>query len=199
MIHLIGVDHFKAQRKKRGLELTELQLQYKEIVESAIQSLHPDLLAEEDHPSYLSEDDAESILQPIAQCHGIPHFFIEADRATQKKLGYKTVDMIKELLIARGDGSATAASAHKIAHQFPIRERFWLTELNRTAAANMLLICGDLHFTTFTNLLAAEGILYSILAERVGVDAANDPEYGALKYAQDHNMFGETNCFCQES
>ncbi len=199
MIHLIGVDHFKAQRKKSGLELTELQRQYQAIVESAIRSLRPDLLAEEDHPSYLSEDGAASILQPLAQSQGIPHLFVEADRATQKKLGYKTVDMIKELLIARGDCSATTASAHKIAHQFPIRERFWLTELNRTTANNVLLVCGDLHFTTFTDLLAAEGIPYSILAERVGVDTANDPEYQALKYAQDNYMFGETNCFCLES
>ena len=199
MIHLIGVDHFKAQRKKRGLELTELQRQYKAIVESAIQSLHPDLLAEEDHPSYLSEDDAESILQSIAQSHGIRHLFVEADRATQKKLGYKTVDMIKELLVARGDHSATAASAHKIAHQFPIRERFWLGEIGEGAQGNVVLIFGDLHLTTFTNLLVAERIPYSILAERVGVDAANDPEYQALKYAQDNNMFDETNCFCRES
>jgi hypothetical protein len=199
LIHLIGVDHFKAQRRKRGLELTELQRQYQTIVESAIQSLHPDLLAEEDHPSYLYEDGAESILLPIAQSHAIPHLFIEADRATQKKLGYKTVDMIKELLIARGDTSATSASAHKIAHQFPIRERFWLEELGETAQKNVVLVFGDLHLTTFTHLLAAEGIPYSILAERVGVDTANDPEYQALKYAQDHNMFGETNCFCLES
>ena len=199
MIHLIGVDHFKAQRNKRGLDLTDIQRHYQSVVESAIASIHPDLLAEEDHPSYLCEDDAESILQPIAQSHGIAHLFVEADRATQKKLGYKTVDMIKALLIARGDGSATAASAHKIAHQFPIRERFWLGELNRTGANNVLLVCGDLHLTTFTNLLATEGIPYGILAVRVGVDAANDPEYLALKYAQDRSMFGETNCFCLES
>jgi hypothetical protein len=199
MIHLIGVDHFKAQRKNRGLEPTELQRQYQAIVESAIQSLHPDLLAEEDHPSYLSEDGAESILLPIAQSHGIGHLFVEADRATQKKLGYKTVDMIKELLIARGDGSATAASAHKIAHQFPIRERFWLGEIGKSAQENVMLVFGDLHFTTFTQLLAAKGIPYSILAERVGVDTANDPEYQALRYAQDRNMFGDTNCFCLES
>jgi len=199
LIHLIGVDHFNAQRKKCGLELTELQRQYQTTVESAIQSIRPDLLAEEDHPSYLSEDEAESILQPIAQSHAIPHLFIEADRATQKQLGYKTVDVIKALLIARGDHSATAASAHKIAHQFPIRERFWLTELNRTAANNVLLICGDLHLTTFTHLLAAEGIPYNTFAERIGVDPATDPEYEALRYAQDHNMFGETICFCLES
>ena|SRR6202050_409608 len=199
MIHLIGVDHFKAQRKKRGLELTDIQGQYQTIVESAIQSLHPDLLAEEDHPSYLSEDVAESILQPIAEFHGIRHLFVEADRATQRKLGYKTVDMIKDLLIARGDRSATAASAHKIAHQFPIRERFWLEKLGETAQKNVVLVFGDLHLTTFTNLLAAEGIPCSILAERLGVDTANDLEYQALTYAQDHNMFSETNCFCLES
>lgn len=199
MIHLIGVDHFKAQRKKRGLELTELQRHYQSVVESAIASIRPDLLAEEDHPSHLSEDGAESILQPIARSHGIAHLFVEADRATQKALGYKTVDIIKALLIARGDHSATAASAHKIAHQFPIRERFWLRELGDTAQKNVALVFGDLHLTTFTHLLAGEGMPYNILAERVGVDAANDPEYQALKYAQDQNMFGETNCFCQES
>jgi len=199
LIHLIGVDHFNAQRKKCGLELTELQRQYQATVESAIQSIRPDLLAEEDHASYLSEDGAESILRPIAQSHGIPHLFIEADRATQKQLGYKTVDVIKALLIARGDHSATAASAHKIAHQFPIRERFWLGKLGKTAQKNVVLVFGDLHLTTFTNLLAAEGIPYNIFAERIGVDPTTDPEYEALRYARDHNMFDETNCFCLES
>jgi len=199
LIHLIGVDHFKAQRKKCGVAPTELQRQYQAIVESAIQSLHPDLLAEEDHPSYLSADGAESILQPIAQSHGIPHLFVEADRATQKELGYKTVDILKTLLIARGDHSATAASAHKIAHQFPIRERFWLRELGDTAQKNVLLVFGDLHLTTFTNLLAADAIPYNIFAERIGIDPATDSEYEALQYAQDHNMFGETNCFCLKS
>jgi hypothetical protein len=199
MVHLIGVDHFKAQRKKRGLEPTELQRQYQAIVESAIQSLHPDLLAEEDHPSYLSEDGAESILLPIAQSHGIRHFFVEADRATRMKLGYKDFDMIYRLLISKGNPSGTVASAHKIAHQFPIRERFWLTQLNRTAANNVLLICGDLHLKTFTTMLSAEGIPYNIFAERVGVDDSTDPEYEAFRYAQDRNMFGDTNCFCLES
>jgi hypothetical protein len=196
MIHLIGADHFRAQRKKRGLEPTEIQRYYQSVVESAIHSIHPDLLAEEDHPSYLSEDGAESLLLPIAQSHGIRHLYVEADRATQRKLGYKTVDVIKELLIARGDLSAHAASAHKIAHQFPIRERFWLAEIDKAVAGKVLLVFGDLHLATFTGLLASGGIPYSIFAERVGVDTANDPEYAALKYAEDNNMFGQTNCFC---
>lgn len=196
MVHLIGADHFRAQRKIRGLNPTEIQRYYQSVVESAVQSIQPELLAEEDHPSYLSGDGAESLLLPIAQSHGIRHLFVEADRATQRKLGYKSVDVIKELLIARGDPSAIAASAHKIAHQFPIRERFWLAEIGKTAAGKVLLVFGDLHLTTLTALLASEGIPYSIFAERVGVDTANDPEYEALQYAKERRMFGKSDCFC---
>ncbi len=196
MIHLIGVDHFRAQRKKRGLELTEIQRQYQSLVESVIQSIHPDLLAEEDHPDYLAEDGAESILYAVAQSHGIKHTFIEADRATQKKLGYKDFGMIYELLIPEGNPSEKAAIAHKLAHQFPIRERFWIQELGKSSADNILVICGDLHLHTFTTILIASGIPYSIYAEKIGVDLANNIEYEGLKYALDHMMFGETDCFC---
>jgi hypothetical protein len=196
MIHLMGVDHARAQRKQRGLALTELQLHYRSLVESAIQSLRPDLLAEEDHPSYLAGDGAESILLPIAESHAIPHIFVEADRATQLSLGYKDLSMIRDLLAARDTPSETLANAHKFAHQFPIREQFWLKQLGKTAAGSILLIFGDLHFNTFTALLNARQILFSIFAERVGIDSANDLEYEGLRYALDHNMFGDTDCFC---
>lgn len=196
MIHLMGVDHFCAQRKKRGLELTEIQRQYQSLVESAIQSLHPDLLAEEDHPSYLTGDGAESILLPIAESHDLRHIFVEADRATQMSLGYKDLNMIHDLLAARGISSQVIANAHKFAHQFPIREQYWLQQLNKTGASNILLIFGDLHLTSFTAFLTAKQIPYSIYAERIGIDSANDPEYEGLQYALDHKMFGDTDCFC---
>jgi hypothetical protein len=199
MIHLMGVDHAQAQRKKRGLAPTDLQRHYQSLVESAIQSIHPDLLAEEDHPDYLAEDGAESILSAVAAAHGIEHLFVEADRATQKKIGYKNVDMLQSLLIRAGTPSKEVALAHKIAHQFPIRERYWLQQLGKTSARNILLIFGDMHFTTLTSLLAAQGLPCSVFAERVGIDPANDPEYEALKYAQDNNLFGQTDCFCLEN
>ena len=199
MIYLMGVDHARAQRKPRGLALTELQRHYKSLVETAIQSLKPDLLAEEDHPSYLAADGAESILVPIAESHGISHIFVEADRATQISLGYKDLNMIHDLLAARGTPSAIAANAHKFAHQFPIRERFWLEQLGKTAASNILLVFGDSHFTTFTALLNTRQIPYSIVAERVGIDTANNVEYEGLQYALDNKMFGETTCFCLDN
>ena len=196
MIHLMGVDHACAQRKQSGLALTDIQRQYQFLVESAIESIRPNLLAEEDHPSYLAGDGAESILLPIAKSHGIPHIFVEADRATQMSLGYKDLNMIKDLLAVRGTPSAILANAHKFAHQFPIREQFWLQQLSKTAANNILLIFGDLHLTTFTALLTARQIPFSIFAEKIGIDLANNLEYEGLRYALDHNMFGDTDCFC---
>jgi hypothetical protein len=196
MIHLMGVDHARAQRKPCGLAPTELQRYYQSLVESAIQKLNPDLLAEEDHPSYLAADGAESILAPIAESHGIPHIFVETDRATQLGLGYKDLNMIQDLLAARGTPSAVLANAHKFAHQFPIRERFWLEQLGRTAASNILLVFGDSHIPSFTGLLCARQIPFSIVAERVGIDTANSVEYEGLQYALDHKMFGASACFC---
>jgi len=199
MIHLMGVDHARAQRKQRGLEPTDIQRHYQSLGESAIESIHPDLLAEEDHPSYLAEDGAESILLAIAKSHGIRHAFVEADRATQMALGYKNVDMLQSLLNAAGTPSKQVALAHKLAHQFPILERYWLQQLGKIPANNILLVFGDLHFTTVTALFAAEGIPCNIFAERVGIDPANDPEYEAFEYAKENNLFGHTDCFCLKS
>lgn len=198
MFHLIGVDHSLAQRKKRGLALTEVQRRFQLVVESAIQSIHPDLLAEEDHPSYLAEDEAESILLPIAEHQKIRHIFVEADRATQASLGYKNLDMLNGLLVARGISSAVIANAHKFAHQFPIRERYWLRQLSKIQASNILLIFGDHHFTTVIAQLTASHIPYSIFAERVGIVSTDTVEYQGLQYAKDNNMFGQTDCFCLE-
>jgi hypothetical protein len=198
MFHLIGVDHSLAQRKKRALALTEVQRRYEFVVESAIQSIHPDLLAEEDHPSYLAEDEAESILLPIAEHHNIPHIFVEADRATQVSLGYKNLDVLNGLLVARGISSAVVANAHKFAHQFPIRERYWLRQLSKIQASNILLIFGDHHLTTVIALLTADRIPYSIFAGRVGIASTDTVEYQGLQYAKDNNMFGQTDCFCLE-
>ena len=52
MIYLIGVDHDQAARNICGQDLTDCQQQFQSVVESAIESIHPDLLAEEDHPDW---------------------------------------------------------------------------------------------------------------------------------------------------
>jgi len=41
MVYLIGVDHVRAQRKKRGVDLTDCQRMFQSVLESTIQSTDP--------------------------------------------------------------------------------------------------------------------------------------------------------------
>jgi hypothetical protein len=64
-IYLIGVEH-DVQRKTQNEVPTGCQVDFQSAVESAIQSIRPVLVAEEDHPDFLSMHGKESILQLVA-------------------------------------------------------------------------------------------------------------------------------------
>jgi hypothetical protein len=179
------------------------------VVESAIESVHPDLLVEEDHPDWLLKAKSVSILLAIANKNQprIGHIFVDPNDCGRKAIGYKKweqiirLNEINSLLIPNNNESEleNLARAHEIAHQFPIREQFWLAELRKKTASNILFVCGDIHLYTFTRLLATKRIAFSVFAKGIGVNDTNKIEYKALKYAQDNNMFYETDCFCQKA
>jgi hypothetical protein len=200
-IHLIGVNHDLAQRKKRGESLTDCQRLFQQTVESAIESIHPDLVAEEDHPQFLGEEDSESVLLKMANEKAPPlkHLFVDPDKQKRDLIGYKAISSIYQLLIGETTNpSWEIAQAHLIAHQFPIRERFWLSEIRKRNAENILFVCGDIHRQTFTDLLLGEGIEFCVFAKRIGISTSNNGEYSGLKYANEKKMFDQINCFCLE-
>jgi len=209
MIYLIGVNHDQAARNICGQDLTDCQQQFQSVVESAIESIHPDLLAEEDHPDWLLKAKSESILLAIANKNQprIGHIFVDPNDCGRKAIGYKRWEQIiglkeiNSLLIQDNNEREldNLARAHEIAHQFPIREQFWLAALRRKAANNILFVCGDIHIYTFTSLLANERIAFSVFVKGIGVNSSNNVEYNALTYAQNNNMFGITDCFCLKS
>jgi hypothetical protein len=49
---------------------------------------------------------------------------------------------------------------------------------------------------TFPMLLKRELIDYEVIEGRVGVTNLNTLDYRALKYAQDTDILGRTDCFC---
>jgi hypothetical protein len=150
MIHLIGVNHERAQRKKRGVDLTDCQRQFQSVVESAIHSIHPYLLAEEDHPDFLSGPDvpsekvSDSILLEIAKVHQIEdrHLFADPNQAKRMEIGYR------ELYGPPYD--AVLNSAHQIMHQFPKREEFWFRNLQSSLDGEILFVCGWGHIESFS-------------------------------------------------
>jgi hypothetical protein len=61
---------------------------------------------------------------------------------------------------------------------------------------DILFVCGDIHLVTFPMLLKRELIDYEVIEGRVGVTNLNTLDYRALKYAQDRDILGRTDCFC---
>jgi hypothetical protein len=159
MIYLIGVNHYLGQRKRHGEDGTDYQQTFQSVVESAIQSIHPDLLAEEDHPDFLSG--ADSILLEIASIHGMEdrHRFVDPNRDERKKIG----DDVSKCI-----STSVQGIAHLILCHYPKREEFWLQKLQDSLNKDILFICGWGHIESFKELLARNGISYSVLAKRIG-------------------------------
>jgi hypothetical protein len=162
MVYLIGVHHERAQRRKRGADLTDCQREFRSLVESAIQSVRPSLLAEEDHPDFLSKDGADSILLEVATAHRIEnqHRFVDPNQAQREQIGYDP---------PRGFGpDRVPAMALEIVLHFPKREEFWVRELRDYLQRDTLFVCGWGHIESFSSLLAKEGVSVSVLANKIG-------------------------------
>ncbi len=170
MVYLIGVNHDRAQRRGYGQDLTDCHRRFRSVVESAIQSIHPCLLAEEDHPDFLSEYGADSILKSIADSLGsrIGHRFVDPGRAEREELGYRSQRRISEICPSWPNGYVVAR-AHEIAHHFRKREGFWLQKLEDSLENDILFVCGWGHVESFRGLLTSKGVASSILARAIGI------------------------------
>jgi len=162
MIYLIGVNHERAQRRKHREGLTCCLLKFRSVVESAIQSIHPGLIAEEDHPDFLSRDRADSILLEIATDHGIRdrHRFVDPNQIEREQIGYNPQPGL-------GPDRVPAMALEIVLH-FPKREEFWLRKLRDSLLGDILFVCGWGHLESFSSLLAREGVSVSVLATSIG-------------------------------
>jgi|CZKF01.1.fsa_nt_gi hypothetical protein len=193
MVYLIGVDHVRAQRRKRGEELTDCQREFQSVVESAIRSIDPCLLAEEDHPEFLSRDGADSILLGIAMAHRIKnrHRFVDPNDTERERIGYRA--------LYGPPYEAVLTSAHEITHQFPKREEFWFGKLQDIIDRDILFVCGWAHIESFSALLTRKEVSFSVWANKIGA-CLSDLEFDdkVRKHIKDNpEEFNSPKCFCQ--
>jgi probable addiction module antidote protein len=69
--------------------------------------------------------------------------------------------------------------AHMIAHQHPIRERFWLDRIEQYRDRETLFVCGDIHLATFPRLLEKELIEdrgYAVALLQLSMESLDNPE-----------------------
>lgn len=210
ILYLVGVNH-EATRYKQARGLTKDNLAFIDVIESTIILHSFDLLAEEEQPEYLIQYSGISLLDAIHRAHGIRHEFVDPNSREREIIGYRDCGGICGLeefrtqvshpLLEKDENCGheinKIAYAHEIAHQFPIRELFWLKELKKANAENVLFVCGDIHLRTFPRLLGNEGIVSEIVRGGLGVDDSAI-EYTAFELAEKNKMFSETHCFCRE-
>ncbi len=209
MIHLIGVNHdvqrcnLSARRKSTQGGFTNEQIQYKKEVGAAIRDLSPDLLAEEDNPQFFCKTE-QSILKALGCYYRVRHEFIDPDLPKRSQIGYKDKCAVKNCweLTRSTPYIPIEGKAHEIWHQFPIRERFWRTELGMIDDLTVLLICGDMHLETLPRTLIANGLPSPAVRVRgVGADTYSEKQLdqSALEWALGNLRFDDAECFCRQS
>jgi hypothetical protein len=77
MLHIIGVDHRRAQARIPGAGETEFQQAFTRLLNQTIEGVHPTFIAEEDSEEALAGRQQVSIAQEIAVAQNIEHRFCD--------------------------------------------------------------------------------------------------------------------------
>jgi hypothetical protein len=117
-----------------------------------------------------AHNNAESILRSITMSveresgRRIEHIFAEPCGDEKRTIGYKEDSAVKEILKRNSglDPPPELVWAHMAAHQFPIREEFWLEKIKAYLDGDILFVCGDAPIDTFPLLLDSNGSAYKV-------------------------------------
>jgi len=175
------------------------------VISRAIRDLRVDAVAEELNQEILdSHNHAESILKSIKTCletelgHTIHHQFVEPTKDQKRCLRYKEDDEVLKLLkgASPNDPPPELVWAHMAAHQFPIREDFWLGKLKNYLETDILFVCGDAHCDTFPMMLEGKGLAHRVIQRSIGMPNQQLNESAGVKCAREMRLFGTTSCPC---
>jgi len=210
MVHLIGVEH-KVQRRKSTAQVSQTRKGnwelYSSAVKSAISKVRPSVVAEELNQELLDYYiKSESLLLSIKNDYElrtgarIKHIFAEPCSAQKKQIRIKEDCDVRRILKANGSHEPTdeLVSAHMAAHQFPIREQFWIGMIWGHLNSGVLFVCGDAHIDTFPMLLDLKGIAYNVIQRGIGMPPDELIVSKGVKYAQEIGLFGTVDCPCQK-
>jgi hypothetical protein len=177
MFYLIGVAH-RVQTFENWDVLNEGQTQLAATIRACIERFAPRGIAEEHSREALGEH--HSIAQRLAEEHKLEHRFCDPESDWRKVLGYKSRDQLEmEIFTHSWDVPANdiicgRAGAIEIALYLPMRERRWLECLADVLAENVVFVCGQAHIESFARLLQSYGVDFTVVAERIGVNAEDD-------------------------
>lgn len=208
MVHLIGVEH-RVQYKSPHWIVTQTHRNnwdhYSSIVEQSIREIQPSVVAEELNQEILEKHNhAESLLLSIKNSfemlngRNVKHIFAEPCSAQKYQIQYKEDCAVRRIIsgIESQDPNDELVWAHMAAHQYPIREQFWIDMIEDHLNSDVLFVCGDAHIDTFPMLLERKDIAYKVIHRGIGMPPVELIESKGVRYAKQIGLFGTTDCPC---
>jgi hypothetical protein len=208
MIYLVGVEHLVQWRQPHAPASEKRQTNwsvYSDVISEAIRDHRVDVVAEELNQEILDgHNHAESILKSIKTAletelgHTIHHEFVEPTKIQKRCLRYKEEDRVLKILkgINAADPPPELVWAHMVAHQFPVRESFWLSKLKVYLKTDILFVCGDAHCDTFPMMLEQKGLVHCLVQRSIGMQNLQLIESKGMECARKMRLLGTTSCPC---
>ena len=211
-IYLIGCDHHAEQTYRILKPPDAKHREFRRVLRKAVQDHNPDLIAEEYHPDFLRSSRRQSIALEVASDVRICHPFcdLSQDERNERGIGpdfpWSWIPSDQSLFRQPnhlGRISNYVWHKHDIAHRFPIREDFWISQLQNDVDRTVIFICGAMHVPTFKERLEGKNIKTIVIAEFLGFDPSltNTEEFNASEDVRKNDfppvlIDGNSQCFC---
>lgn len=181
MIYLIGVEH-KVQSISVGAEETADQTKYRLCLEQAIQEYRPAVVAEEYSDdalrisAFVKGGTQEFFTRKITAATSVKHLLCDPDVETKYSMGYQGPEgweiQISQLQTRESPSEQKLlAAALEVVKDFPIRENYWLQELQDCLQEGVIFVCGDYHVDTFGGRLKDNGVPSQVVERQIGMPA----------------------------
>jgi len=185
MFYIIGVAH-RVQCRQGNTADSEDQKNYRQCLEETVRAVKPVVVAEEYSRHALKQleksngAEYESIARAVAESLVVEHRFCDPEPEARARLGYREGTEIA-LQIFMHDAENRSNSeindrgfAIEVARYWPIREKYWLDQLDDVKQQDLVFVCGDAHIESFGELLIRNSIGSTIVGRHFGVTQRDD-------------------------
>lgn len=194
MFYLIGVEHSVQSIPPE----TAYHTTYRLCLEQAIQNYKPAVVGEEysEHAlaraAFVNRAPQDYFTKIIAQKVNVEHALCDPDLKTRMKIGYQSrlcwTQLIDKLWDRVPDSERDLLSAGlEIVKDIPIREQYWLGQLNPFLGKEIIFVCGDSHIESFAGFLGSQGIPSTVVKREIGMTSELKKQADSeLQYAKMH-------------
>lgn len=185
MFYIVGVNH-RVQGKQKETADTEDQVKFRKCLVEIIDKVKPAVAAEEYSQyalSQLGKDNGaehEALAKDVAESVKVAHRFCDPEPEVRKKMGYLEGTAIARQIFMRDTKNLSNAEindlafAIEVARFWPVRENFWLSQLDDVKHQDLVFVCDEAHIDSFIKLLGRSHIGARIVERHIGVTQRDD-------------------------